>query len=242
MSLALAWVTDFTGLVIARFALGTAEGNDIHISQLLFYIILPPSFPYCIYRHPSSSSPIIHKKQKKHDRTKLISCTRHNFLFYVAGFVPGVLFYLTLFYKRSEHSFRIAIFLCFNILAGAFGGLLAAGISQLAGKWNLQGWQWIFILEAIPTLLLAVLTWFIMTPSPMQAKFLTKEEQIYATNRIIIDSDVIPTASASWRQTRSALTDVRVYLICLGSMFLHLPGSGVVLFLPSLIADMGFKA
>ncbi|KAF9143058.1 hypothetical protein BG015_000566 [Linnemannia schmuckeri] len=184
VSLALAWVTNFTGLVIARFALGTAE----------------------------------------------------------AGFVPGVLFYLTLFYKRSEHSFRMAIFLCFNILAGAFGGLLAAGISQLAGKWNLQGWQWIFILEAIPTLLLATLTWFIMTPSPMQAKFLTEEERIYATNRIIIDTDVIPTASASWRQTRSALTDVRVYLICLGSMLLHLPSAGVVMFLPSLIADMGFKA
>ncbi|KAH7044780.1 major facilitator superfamily domain-containing protein [Linnemannia elongata] len=184
VSLALAWVTNFTGLVVARFALGTAE----------------------------------------------------------AGFVPGVLFYLTLFYKRSEHSFRMAIFLCFNILAGAFGGLLAAGISQLAGKWNLQGWQWIFILEAIPTLLLAVLTWFIMTPSPMEAKFLTEEERIYATNRIIVDSDVVPTVEASWRQTRSALTDVRVYLICLGSMLLHLPSAGVVMFLPSLIADMGFKA
>ncbi|KAF9912152.1 hypothetical protein EC991_000562 [Linnemannia zychae] len=184
VSLALAWVTSFTGLVTARFALGAAE----------------------------------------------------------AGFVPGVLFYLTLFYKRSEHSFRMAIFLCFNILAGAFGGLLAAGISQLAGKWGLQGWQWIFILEAIPTLLLAVLTWFIMTPSPQTAKFLTEEERIYATNRIIVDSDVLPTASASWRQTRSALTDVRVYLICLGSMLLHLPSAGVVMFLPTLIADMGFKA
>ncbi|KAF9550249.1 hypothetical protein EC957_001156 [Mortierella hygrophila] len=184
VSLALAWVTDFTGLVVARFALGTAE----------------------------------------------------------AGFVPGVLFYITLFYKRSEHSFRIAIFLCFNILAGAFGGLLAAGISQLAGKWGLQGWQWIFILEAIPTLLLAILTWVIMTPSPMQAKFLTEEERIYATNRIIVDSDVVSTVEASWRQTRSALTDVRVYLICLGSMFLHIPSAGVVMFLPSLIADMGFKA
>ncbi|KAF9108280.1 hypothetical protein BGX29_002010 [Mortierella sp. GBA35] len=181
VSLALAWVTSFTGIIAARFALGTAE----------------------------------------------------------AGFVPGVLFYLTLFYKRSEHSFRMAVFLCFNILAGAFGGLLAAGISHLDGTWGLQGWQWIFILEAIPTILLAILTWFIMTPSPMEAKFLTAEERIYATNRIIVDNDI---PSASWRQTRSALTDVRVYLICLLAMFLHIPGSGVVLFLPSLIADMGFKA
>ncbi|KAG0083348.1 hypothetical protein BGZ92_010838, partial [Podila epicladia] len=127
-----------------------------------------------------------------------------------AGFVPGVLYYITLFYKRSEQSFRIAIFLCFNILAGAFGGLLAAAISHLSGKLGLEGWQWIFIIEAIPTILLAVLTWFVMTPSPSTAKFLTMDERIYASNRILMECDVLPTANASWRQTREALTDYRI--------------------------------
>ncbi|KAF9321721.1 hypothetical protein BG003_000102 [Podila horticola] len=159
-----------------------------------------------------------------------------------AGFVPGVLYYITLFYKRSEQSFRIAIFLCFNILAGAFGGLLAAAISHLNGKLGLQGWQWIFVIEAIPTILLAVLTWFVMTPSPSTAKFLTTDERIYASNRILMECDVLPTASASWRQTREALTDYRIWLICLANMFLLMPSSGVVLFLPSLIKDMGFTA
>ncbi|KAF9965757.1 hypothetical protein BGZ70_004175 [Mortierella alpina] len=184
VSLALAWVTSFPTLVIARFALGTAE----------------------------------------------------------AGFVPGVLFYLTLFYKRSEHSLRISIFLCFNILAGAFGGLLAAGISRLSGALGLQGWQWIFIIEAIPTILLAILTWFIMSPSPEAATFLTKDERIYAANRILMDSDVRPTEGASWRQTKAALSDYRIYIICLAGILLHMPVSGVVLFMPSLIADMGFQA
>ncbi|KAF9304828.1 hypothetical protein BGZ74_000427 [Mortierella antarctica] len=159
-----------------------------------------------------------------------------------AGFVPGVLYYITLFYKRAEQSFRIAIFLCFNILAGAFGGLLAAAISNLSGKLGLQGWQWIFIIEAIPTILLAVLTWFVMTPSPSTAKFLTTDERIYASNRILMECDILPTASASWRQTREALTDYRIWLICLANMFLLMPASGVVLFLPSLIKDMGFTA
>ncbi|KAG0018965.1 hypothetical protein BGZ81_009981 [Podila clonocystis] len=159
-----------------------------------------------------------------------------------AGFVPGVLYYITLFYKRSEQSFRIAIFLCFNILAGAFGGLLAAAISHLSGKLGLQGWQWIFVIEAIPTILLAVVTWFVMTPSPSTAKFLTTDERIYASNRILMECDVLPTANASWRQTREALTDYRIWLICLANMSLHMPSSGVVLFLPSLIKDMGFTA
>ncbi|KAG0214792.1 hypothetical protein BGX28_001427 [Mortierella sp. GBA30] len=131
ISLSLAWVTSFPTLIVARFALGTAE----------------------------------------------------------AGFVPGVLFYLTLFYKRSEHSLRISIFLCFNLLAGAFGGLLAALISKLSGKLGLQGWQWIFIVEAIPTILLALLAWVFMSPSPATASFLTDDEKVYATRRILMDTD-----------------------------------------------------
>ncbi|KAK3840439.1 MAG: major facilitator superfamily domain-containing protein [Linnemannia elongata] len=211
----------------------------VHLSNGQYNIALASFFlAYCLFELPSNWM-LVRLGPRTWIPLLMFLC---QFGASMAGFVPGVLFYLTLFYKRSEHSFRMAIFLCFNILAGAFGGLLAAGISQLAGKWNLQGWQWIFILEAIPTLLLAILTWFIMTPSPMHAKFLTEEERIYATNRIIVDSDVVPTVEASWRQTRSALTDVRVYLICLGSMLLHLPSAGVVMFLPSLIADMGFKA
>lgn len=136
----------------------------------------------------------------------------------------------------------MAIFLCFNILAGAFGGLLAAGISHLSGKWGLQGWQWIFILEAVPTILLAFLTWFIMSPSPEEAKFLTPEERVYAANRVLADTDIRPSPESSWKQTVAALTDVRVYLVCLCTFFLHIASSGVIMFMPSLILDMGFKA
>ncbi|KAG0370298.1 hypothetical protein BGZ54_006984 [Gamsiella multidivaricata] len=158
------------------------------------------------------------------------------------GFVPGVLFYITLFYKRSEHSFRIAIFLSFNILAGAIGGLLAAGISHLSGKLGVKGWQWIFILEAIPTVLLAVFTWLVLTPSPEEVRFLTPEERIYAVNRVLMDTNIHPSPQASWKETKAALTDVKIYLICLCQIFLHLAHSGMTLFLPTLIFELGFKA
>jgi len=63
-----------------------------------------------------------------------------------AGYFPGVAFYLTNFYKRDEHAFRIAIFFSMATFAGAFGGLLAFGIGHMrniAGFKN--GWHWIFI-------------------------------------------------------------------------------------------------
>jgi MFS family permease len=64
-----------------------------------------------------------------------------------AGYFPGVAFYLSVWYKRSEHALRIAVFFSMATCAGAFGGILAYGIGfmrNIGGYAN--GWHWIFIL------------------------------------------------------------------------------------------------
>lgn len=60
-----------------------------------------------------------------------------------AGLFPGVTYYISLWYKRSEQSRRVAIFFSAATVAGAFGGLLAFGIEKMDGLGGLQGWQWI---------------------------------------------------------------------------------------------------
>jgi MFS family permease len=135
----------------------------------------------------------------------------------------------------------MAIFFCFSILAGAFGGLLAAVISHLSGTLGLAGWQWIFILKAIPTILLAGLTLLIMIPSLDKAMFLTAKERVYSSKRVEVDRDFHVTLQSSWKHIASVLTDPRMYLVCLCSMFLRIGNSGMVMFLPTLILDMGFK-
>jgi MFS family permease len=64
-----------------------------------------------------------------------------------AAYFPGVAFYLTLWYKRTEHAFRIAVFFSMATLAGAFGGILAYGIGFMKNIGSFEnGWHWIFIL------------------------------------------------------------------------------------------------
>lgn len=63
-----------------------------------------------------------------------------------AGLFPGIVFYLSMWYTRGERVFRIALFFSAASLAGAFGGILAYGISHMAGVGGYNGWRWIFIL------------------------------------------------------------------------------------------------
>jgi len=62
-----------------------------------------------------------------------------------AGLFPGVNYYLSCWYKRSEFGIRAAIFFSAAALAGSFGGLLAAGIAQMRGVGGKPGWAWIFV-------------------------------------------------------------------------------------------------
>jgi len=64
-----------------------------------------------------------------------------------AGYLPGVAFYLSVWYKRSEHALRIAVFFSMATCAGAFGGILAYGIGFMHNISSFaNGWHWIFIL------------------------------------------------------------------------------------------------
>ena len=63
-----------------------------------------------------------------------------------SGLFPGVVFYLSMWYKRTESHYRVALFFSAASLAGAFGGILAYGIGFMNGVGGQRGWRWIFIL------------------------------------------------------------------------------------------------
>jgi hypothetical protein len=68
-----------------------------------------------------------------------------------SGLFPGVVFYLSMWYKRTETHYRVALFFSAASLAGAFGGILAYGIGFMVGVAGLKGWRWIFILVSSST-------------------------------------------------------------------------------------------
>jgi MFS family permease len=66
-----------------------------------------------------------------------------------SGLFPGVVYYLSMWYKRDERQYRISLFFSCASLAGAFGGILAWGIAHMRHVGGYNGWRWIFILVTL---------------------------------------------------------------------------------------------
>lgn len=98
--------------------------------------------------------------------------------------LPGVAYYLSRWYRRSELSFRIALYVVMAPLAGAFGGLLASAILKLNSFGSTHSWQMIFAIEGIITIGLALASFFTLTDRPETARWLTREEKELALNRL----------------------------------------------------------
>ena len=98
-----------------------------------------------------------------------------------AGFGPSIPYLLSFFYLRHEIGSRIGFFLSMAPLASTFSGALAYGITS--GHPSLASWRLLFLIEGLPTIAAAPMTWFLMPDSPASAKFFNEEEKIVARAR-----------------------------------------------------------
>ncbi|KAK4994186.1 hypothetical protein LTR66_005722 [Elasticomyces elasticus] len=101
-----------------------------------------------------------------------------------AGMLPGIAYYLSRWYRRSELAFRLSLYIVMAPLAGAFGGLLASGILKLSHFGGLQKWRMIFAIEGIITCILSLIAFFTLTDRPATARWLTQEEKTLADARV----------------------------------------------------------
>ncbi|KAF2834645.1 putative MFS transporter [Patellaria atrata CBS 101060] len=101
-----------------------------------------------------------------------------------AGMLPGIAYYLSRWYRRSELSFRLALYIVMAPLAGAFGGLLASAILKLSHFGSLTEWKMIFAIEGIITCGLALVSFLTLTDRPETAMWLSQDEKDLAIARI----------------------------------------------------------
>ncbi|KAL0056904.1 hypothetical protein AAF712_016480 [Marasmius tenuissimus] len=102
-----------------------------------------------------------------------------------AGMMPGIAYYLSRWYRRSELAFRLALYIVNAPLAGAFGGLLASGILKLSHFGGVHEWRMIFAIEGIVTCGLALLGFITLTDRPETAIWLNAEEKRLAVDRVM---------------------------------------------------------
>ncbi|GAA5885821.1 hypothetical protein JCM6882_007573 [Rhodosporidiobolus microsporus] len=138
---------------------------------------------------------------------------------------PGLCYYLVSFYKRDESQLRIAVFFSSATLAGAFGGLLAYGLSQMDGIGGKAGWAWIFIIEGLITIVVGCIAPFLIHDFPEQAKFLTERERAFVVRRLKEDVG----SAGEFRKVHviNAFKDWKTYVYSLS------------LFTPTIIAALG---
>jgi ACS family tartrate transporter-like MFS transporter len=153
-----------------------------------------------------------------------------------AGFAPGMIYYLSIWFPRSYRARYTGAFYAAIPLAFIFGGPLSGAILGMDGIVGLRGWQWLFLLEGVPASLLAFAVLKFLPDGPQQAGFLTADEKKQIATRLAAEE-----SPAEQRDLWSALRDPRV--IALGLVYAGISSGayGVQLWLPQIIQAMGYS-
>ena len=134
-----------------------------------------------------------------------------------AGLFPALNVYLTFFYTKRELALRVGYLFVSAAIAGALGGLLAYGIGHLDGARGMRGWRWIMIIEGIPTIILGILTLFLLPNNPEHAYFLTDNEKRLMAVRHQRQYGYTESAQKfSKMDMMKAFKDWRVWCFCVG--------------------------
>ncbi|HVW50010.1 MAG TPA: MFS transporter [Trinickia sp.] len=157
-----------------------------------------------------------------------------------AGFLPGAIFYLTRWFPSSRRARIQSLFYIGMPVAGLIGspvsGLIMHALSASSG---LKGWQWMFIIEAAPTIVLGIYAWFFLTETPAKADWLTESQR-----RLVLDdleSDEKARLSMGRRSSLvGAVREPRVWVAAFTYICLVCTSSALSFWMPSVIKSFGF--
>ncbi|MCG5476744.1 MAG: MFS transporter [Sinorhizobium fredii] len=154
-----------------------------------------------------------------------------------AGFFPGIILYLTTWYPAHRRAKIITIFMSAIPISSIFGNPLSGLLmDSFHGTHGLSGWQWMFLIEAIPAIIFGIATFFYLDDTIGHAKWLSKEEKkLLAAN---IDAEN-RSKSSSPHSIKGTLTDPRVWLMCLIYFCFVLGQYGLNFWMPTLVKATG---
>jgi MFS transporter, ACS family, tartrate transporter len=154
-----------------------------------------------------------------------------------AGFFPGIVLYFTYWFPSYHHARIVSGFLIGLPIAVAAGAPLSTGLLELDGLLGLRGWQIMFLAEGIPTFVIGIVTLFVLTDKPEQAKFLTQDEKAWLRARL----DAERTAKESVRTFTlwQSLIDPKVLLLSLNYLGIVTASLGMLFFIPQIIKSIG---
>ena len=154
-----------------------------------------------------------------------------------AGFFPGVIYFLMQWFPASRRARVLSIFYIATPLSGAIGGPLSGWILQgMADVPPFTGWQWMFLLEAIPAVILGAVVFFYLPDNIANASWLTKEQKAIATHRLSVENSAkeqMPMSSVFFNKRVWHLSAILFMIV----MALY----GVFFWMPTLVRESGVK-
>ena len=154
-----------------------------------------------------------------------------------AGFFPGLILYFTYWFPSYHQARIVSGFLTGLPVAVALGAPVSTALLGLDGLFGLRGWQIMYIAEAIPTVLIGIVTLFLLTDKPEQARFLSGEEKTWLTAKLHAErraKDVVRTFSL-WE----AMYNPKVLLLSLNYLGIVTASLGLLFFMPQIIKSLG---
>jgi ACS family tartrate transporter-like MFS transporter len=147
-----------------------------------------------------------------------------------AGFFPGIIFYLTRWFPARERARTIAAFMTATLMAGVVGGPISGTLLSLHGAGGLAGWQWLFVLEGVPSIILGFVVLKVLAERPEDATWLTPAER--ATLVACLNDDA---GSQRRETTRGALSNGRTWLLAIVYFTIPVTLYGIGFFLPQML-------
>jgi MFS transporter, ACS family, tartrate transporter len=151
-----------------------------------------------------------------------------------AGYFPGVAFYITLWFPKEFRARIFAWFLLGIPASAVIGAPISTALLALHGFFGLSGWQWVFLVEAAPAVLLGVIMFFTMVDGPEKAAWLTQEEKDYVAKRLAAEPKV-----RERKHLLESLKDYRVLLLAMIQFSYTIGSYGVAIFLPLILKTHG---
>jgi MFS transporter, ACS family, tartrate transporter len=156
-----------------------------------------------------------------------------------AGFFPGIILYLTYWYPAEYRARFLAAFAIAVPVSTVIGAPISGLLLGLDGVWGLAGWQWLFIIEGIPSVLLGIVTWFYLTDRPDNASWLTAEQRGWLLSRL--EREVAAKQAASHLSLGQALASPKVLMLSLIYFGFVAALYGMQFWLPQIVKAFGFS-
>ena len=154
-----------------------------------------------------------------------------------AGFYPGVVLYLTWWFPARYRSRMMAFFQSASVISLIIGPIVSGQLLRLDGWGGLAGWQWLFVIEAIPPIIMSVVVWLLLTDRPLHALWLREEQRQWLTQRI--DAEQAHRESVHRFALGEALQNSRVWWLTLVYFGQNVSNYGLLIFLPQIIKAFG---